>query len=101
MAHAPTNDDALPRLGAKSSGDDRLNVVAAIEAEQAELSPKTVLDESGPSGLDAVCHRLGSQGPGTRYGSNPITSTRGDRAIASTFAGYVVNALSSMSGDSR
>ena len=64
VAHTATDDDALPELGAKGSGDDRLYVVAAVEAEQAELSPHAVFDEAGPSGFDAVRYRLRVPGTG-------------------------------------
>jgi len=64
IAHTATNDDALPRLRAKRSGDDRLYVVATVETEQTELSPHALFGEAGPSDFDAVCYRLGVPRPG-------------------------------------
>jgi hypothetical protein len=59
MADAAADDDALPRLRAQGRGDDGLHVVAAIEADQAEISANATLHEPGPSDLNAVCDRLG------------------------------------------
>jgi hypothetical protein len=64
IAHTAADDDALPRLRAQGSGDDRLHVIATVETEQTEFSPHTVLDEPGPSDFDAVCHGLGIPRPG-------------------------------------
>jgi len=56
-AHTAANDDALPGLCAKRRREDRLHVVTAVEADQAEHSPDTVGDEPGPPDFDAVRHR--------------------------------------------
>lgn len=63
IAYTAANDDALPRLRAKGSGDDGLYVVATVEAEQTELSPHALFDEPGPSDFNAVCYRLGVPRP--------------------------------------
>ena len=57
VAHPATDDDALPRPLAQGGGDHRLDVVAAVEADQAEPRPDPVLDEARPAGVDAVRHR--------------------------------------------
>jgi len=56
---AATDDHAIPRPSAQGSNDDRLDVVASVEAEQAGRCAYTVFGEPGHSRLDRVCHRLG------------------------------------------
>lgn len=64
IAHTATNDDALPLLRTKGSGDNRLYIVATVKTDQTELSPHAVFDEPGPSDLNAVCYRLWVPRPG-------------------------------------
>jgi hypothetical protein len=67
VPYAAADDDALPWSGTQGSGDDRLHVVASVEAEEASLNAEAVLSESSYSHLDRVGYRLGVPGPG-----NPI-----------------------------
>src|SRR6476620_8054596 len=62
--YTATDDDALPPMSAQRGGDDGVHVVAAVEAEQAELGGQAVFDESGSPGLDALGHRCGVPRPG-------------------------------------
>ena len=63
VADTATNDDAFPRPGTEGRRHDGFNIVGPIKAEEAELSPQTVLDEAGPPDLDAVGHRPGVPRP--------------------------------------
>jgi hypothetical protein len=65
--YAATDDDAFPGPRAQGMADDRFQVVAAVEAEQAGLDADAVLGESSYADLDCVGYRLRVPGPG-----NPI-----------------------------
>src|SRR5215207_749678 len=67
VANTATDRDALPPSGAQGVSDDRLHVVAAIEAEQAGLNADAVLGEPGYADLNRLGHRLGIPWPG-----NPV-----------------------------
>lgn len=58
IAHTAANDDALPGLSAKGTSDDRLHIIAAVKADQAEHGPDAVSDESRLPDFDAICYWL-------------------------------------------
>ena len=88
MRCTPTTDhDALPRSAQQRRGDHHFLVITAIESDEAGLDADTVLLESDQTRSIASLTGFGSQGPGTRYGSRPMTRTRGGNDVTTAHYG--------------
>lgn len=85
--HTAADNDALPRLGTQGMTDERLHR-RCRRGRTGKFNANAVLGESSDAHLDCVRYRLRVPGPGTRYGSSPITRTRGTRGVVSTRGGY-------------
>jgi hypothetical protein len=77
--HTAADNDALPRSGAQGISNDRLNVVAAVQADQASFDADAVLGESGYARLDCVGYRLRIPGPGDPVRVEPDHENAGRR----------------------
>jgi hypothetical protein len=64
LADAATDDDHLPRPLVERVGDDRLDVVAPVEAEQAGLRPDPGISEPRHAESDRLRYRCGVPRPG-------------------------------------